>query len=189
MKRSERLIRSTIVGLAGLTVLYVGANRLYALGDPVQAAKRTSAADLAALRDFSAIEANGDFTLEIVRGADYSVDFMPSHATKGDFVATMRGNTLVLRGFRNAPGSRVQLALPVLTQLDAEAIPAVSLSGFTGASLSLRLDSVPEVTLRDNAIREWHVVASGVGELKVDQASIRAGKVDLAGRATLTVID
>ena len=50
MKRSERLIRNTILVLAGLVVLHVGVSRLYADSNPAHVAQRTSAADLAKLR-------------------------------------------------------------------------------------------------------------------------------------------
>ena len=73
MKRSERLIRNTILALAGLVVLHVGVSRLYADSNPALVAQRTSAADLAKLRGFNAIEVNGDFSVDVVQGADYSV--------------------------------------------------------------------------------------------------------------------
>jgi hypothetical protein len=51
------------------------------------------------------------------------------------------------------------------------------------------VDTIPQVTLRNNAVRQWQIRASHVAELQMDRASIGAGKVDLAGRATLSVID
>ena len=80
--------------------------------------------------------------------------------------------------------------MPVLTQLVAgEEVPALTVSGFNGASLSMRLAGRPQVVLRNNAIRQWNIFASGNGELQIDKVSIGAGKVDLSGHATLTVID
>jgi hypothetical protein len=189
MKKSKRLIRNTILALNGMMVLYVGINRLYAVSSPTQAAQRTSTAELALLRDFTAIEVNGDFSVDVVQEADYAVAFAPAAANQGDFVATLRGNTLVLHGFHNTRANRARVALPVLTHLDAELVPVLSISGFNGTSLSLQLDGTPQVILRNNGIRQWHIVASEVDELKIDKASLAAGKVDLAGRATLTAID
>ncbi len=189
MKKSKRLIRNTILALNGMMVLYVGVNRLYAVSDPTPTAQRTSTAELAMLRDFTAIEVTGDFSVDVVRGADYAVAYTPVDESRGEFVATVRGDTLILRGFNNTNTDRVRVALPVLTRLDAELVPALSISGFHGASASLQLDGTSQVILRNNAIRQWHIVASEVKELKIDRASLGAGKVDLAGRATLTAID
>ena len=95
MKKSRRLIRNTILALNGLMVLYVGVNRLYAVEHSTRAPQRTAQAELAKLRDFSAIEVSGNFGVDVVQDADYSVAFTPPDASHGDFVATVRGNTLV----------------------------------------------------------------------------------------------
>jgi hypothetical protein len=188
MKKSKRLIRNTILALNGIMVLYVGVNRLYAVSSPAESAQRTSTAELTKLRDFTAIEVNGDFSVDVVQEAGYAVAFTAA-ANQGDFVASVRGNTLVLRGFHNTRNNRVRVALPLLTHLDAELVPVLSIAGFTGTSVSLQLDGTSQVILRNNGIREWHILASEVEELQIDRASFGAGKVDLAGRATLTVID
>ena len=188
MKRSRLLIRNTLLALSGMVVLYVGINRIYAVAEPDPVQQRTSAAELAALRDFDSIEVSGDFSVEIVQQAGYSVEFVQPDSSQGDFVATRRDATLVLYGGRNPAVGRVRVAMPALKQVGAHRIPALSVSGFNGDSLSLRMESVPLVVLRNNGIRQWHIVASK-GELQIDRATFGAGKVDLAGRSTLTVID
>src|SRR5262245_42332379 len=99
VKRSERLIRNTILVLAGVAVLHVGVSRLYAGDDQTASVERTSAAELARLRDFTSIEAEGDFSLEVVRGEDYTVDFTPTSVSDGRFYAAVRDGTLLLGGF------------------------------------------------------------------------------------------
>ena len=66
---------------------------------------------------------------------------------------------------------------------------ALSVSGFDGDRLSVRAERVQHVTLKNNRVREWQIRAEHVVDLQIDRASISAGKVDLSGRATLTVID
>jgi hypothetical protein len=189
MKGSDRLIRNTILVLAGVVVLHVGVSRLYADSKSAHVAQRTSAADLAKLRDFSAIEVRGNFSVDVVQEADYSVVLKPPDASHGDIVATVHDKTLVLSGFNSTPANGVRVALPTLTQMSVHGVAALSLSGFSGDGLSLRLAETPQVTLQNNGIRRWHIFASEVTELRVDKASMSAGKVDLAGRVTLTVID
>jgi hypothetical protein len=151
--------------------------------------ERTPPAALATLRDFSAIEVEGDFTLDVAQGADFLVDFTSPKPTEGRFYATVRDNTLLLGGFRNAPGARVRVVLPELLRLNAGRVQALSVSGFGGNRLSLEMDTIARVTLRNNTIRQWQIRANSVADLQIDRTSLGAGKVDLAGRATLTVND
>ena len=189
MKRSERLVRNTLVGLAGFVVLHVGVSRLYAVDDHTAGIERTPPSVLATLRNFTAIEVEGDFTLDVERATDFSVDFSSPNATEGRFYASVRENTLRLGGFRNVPGSRVRVVLPELRELNAGRVQALSIAGFDGARLSLEADTIARVTLRNNSIRQWQIRADRVADLQIDRASLSAGKVDLAGHATLTVID
>ena len=190
MKKSRRLIRNTILALNGIVVLYVGANRLYGSEESTQPLQRTSAAELAMLRDFTAIEVSGDFSVDVVQDAAYSIGITPPEAGKGQLIARMRGDTLVLRGFFNAPATRVRVGMPGLAGVLAhEGVPGLTVSGFTGDSVSLHLAGKPKVVLRNNGVRQWHIFASDSGELQIDKTSIGAGKVDLKGHATLTVID
>jgi hypothetical protein len=182
-------MRNTVVVLAGAVVLHLGASRLYADDDRMAGMEQTPPAQLATLRDFSTLEVEGDFSLDVVQGADYSVAFTPSDPSEGRFYAAVRGNTLLLGGFRNAPGSVVRVALPELKKLNAGRVKTLSVSGFDGASLSLEVDAIPKVTLRNNGVRTWQIRSNGVADLQIDRASMGAGKVDLTGRAVLTVIE
>jgi hypothetical protein len=174
-------MRNTILVLAGVIVLHLGVSRLFADDQkPV---------DLATLRDFTSIEVEGDFSLDVVHDTDYSVVFTPTHANEGRFYATVRNNTLLLGGFRNEAGSRVRVTMPELRKLNAGRVKTLTVTGFDGANLQLEVDTIPQVTLRSNAVQQWQIRADHVAELQIDRASIGAGKVDLAGRATLSVID
>jgi hypothetical protein len=124
-----------------------------------------------------------------VQDPTYAVDFLPSAPNQGSVFATVRDNTLVLRSFRNGSASRVRVALPALAKLNADGVTELSVSGFSGATLSLELSTTAQVTLRNNTIRQWRVDADGVRDLRIDRATFGAGRLDLAGRATLTIID
>jgi Putative auto-transporter adhesin, head GIN domain len=185
MKKSERLIRNTVAGLVALIVLYVGASHLYAGNN-----HPTTAAEPATLTDFSAIQIEGNLSLDVVQGAAYSVDFLPSGPSRGSFFATVRGDKLVLRGLRTPSASRVRVALPALSRLNADGVAELSVSGFSGATVSLELNTIAQVTLRNNGIRRWRIHADGVRDLRIDRATLGGGaRFDLAGHAALTVID
>ena len=181
MKRSERLMRNTIFVMAGLVVLELGVNRL--------SADDRTPPDLSTLRDFTSIEVEGDFSLDVVHDTGYSVVYAPANPSEGRFYASVRNNTLQLGGFRNEAGSRVRVTMPKLSKLNAGRVKTLTVTGFDGASLQLNMDTIPQVTLRSNAVQQWQIRADHVADLQIDRASMGAGKVDLAGRATLSVID
>jgi hypothetical protein len=182
-------MRNTLLVLGGLLVLHVGASRLYAVDDHALPMERATPPDLATLRDFTAILVEGDFALEVVQGAAYSVEFAPPNPGAGRFYAAVRDNTLQLGGFGNVPGSRARVTLPALRKLNVAQVQAVSVSGFEGETLSVEAERVERVTLKNNRVREWQIRAERVPDLEIDRASISEGKVDLSGRATLSVID
>ena len=188
MKKSRRLIRNTILTLGGVMVLYVGVNRLYAVDESAKPFQGTSAAELALLRDFSVIEASGDLSVEVVQQADYSVTYTPAGEPQR-LVAIKRDNTLVLHAVSRLPPTHVKVGMPSLAMLVAHETPALTISGFDGATLSLRLTGKPQVKLQNNSVRLWRVFASDSSELIFDKASLDAGKLDLAGRATVTVVE
>src|SRR5262245_29097808 len=75
VKRSERLVRNTLGVLAALIVAHVAVSRVQEARNPAARTERTPPAVLASLRDFTAIQVEGDFTLDVERAADYAVDF------------------------------------------------------------------------------------------------------------------
>jgi hypothetical protein len=181
-------MRNTILVMAGLVVMQLGVTRLSA-DDQVANVNRTTPAELATLRDFTSMEVEGDFILDVVRDTGYSVAFTPADANEGRFYATVRNNTLRLGGFQNAAGGRVRVTMPELRKLNAGRVKKLTVTGFDGASVLLEVDTIPQVTLRSNAVQQWQIRADHVDELQIDRASMGAGKVDLAGRITLSVID
>lgn len=188
MKRSTRLIRNTILALAGLIVLYTLASRLTVVGPAKEQKQGTSATELAKLREFNSIEISGDVNVDVVQQTDYSVDVSPS-ANQRLVTAFVRDNKLVLRGYGNEHSSRVRVGMPALAHVEAEGNPSLTVSGFSGASVELQLGEVSQVVLRNNTVDKWQVFASDDVELQFDRASVGAGKVELAGRATLAVVD
>jgi hypothetical protein len=189
MKRSTRLIRNTILALGGLIVVYTLASRLFVVHGPAREEKRgTSTTELAKLRDFNSVQVSGDVSVEIVQQTDYSVDVSPA-ASQKLVTAIVRDNTLEVRGYGNAHASRVRVGMPALAHLEAEGNPVLSVSGFSGGSVEMRLGEVSQVSLRNNAVDKWQVYASDDVELQFDRASIGAGKVELSGSATLAVVE
>ena len=190
MKKSRRLIRTTLLALGAAVVFYVAASRWHANNaEPIRNSPPTPA-ELAALRDFNSLVVSGNLMVEIVQQDGYSVDFIHGGGARtGSFTATIRAKALVVNGYRNSAGDRVRIGMPTLSHVITDGVPALSISGFSGESVSLKLEGATKFTARGNSIRQWHVVASGNAGLQFDRESMAAGNVDLVGHATLAVVD
>jgi hypothetical protein len=192
MKKSKRYIGGTILaGYAGM-VLFIGLNRLYVANVPEPLPERTSAAELAGLRNFTAVEVRGDFSLELVREADYSVNYVPLSDTRGQFLAALQGSTLVLTGFGNRTqldSARVRVGMPELLSLEASSAPTLLLADFAGETMDLRLTVIGTVTLRNNSTTNLRVVASGVRELQLDAISFAGSELRITGNTAVTQVD
>ncbi len=161
MKTSRRLLFGTFAVLLAAPVVLVAYSRVSGTGyRELPPPERTAAAEIAALRDFNAIEISGDFDLEIVRADTYAVEYRPLAEDRGNFAATVRDGTLEIEGFGNrsnvAQGS-VRISLPDLAALDIGYLPVVSVSGFDGDSLDADVDFAESITFASNRYGQFEL--------------------------------
>jgi hypothetical protein len=188
MKRSRRLIRNTIIGINVLSVLYVGATRLYAdEGEPV--VRHMAPESLAALRDFTGVHINADVSVEIVQQAGFSVDFTPTDADSGLFVARVYNGSLDVFATNSPEGSHLRIGMPELRDLIATQATTMTVTGFSGDTFALRTDRTPQVELRNNHFEEWRISSGITAEVKFDQASLRGSTLKVVGPSVISVLD
>jgi hypothetical protein len=190
MKNSKRLLVGTVGALYALMALYVGANRLWALDDAREpfAPQRTSAAELAALRDFDEIEIESDFSVEVVQQAEYSIEAFGMAADNGDLLARVENGVLLVRGYGNPDGARLRITMPELVKFDTGFSQEVSISGFSGEALEIQVSTGQTVELLDNDIEALQIRTFDVPEVRLDRASFANG-LRYSGRARLSIID
>ncbi len=178
MKTSTRYVTGTLLAILVVPVLIVVYSRFFAPPPEQRLPERTPATELAALRDFTVIEVEGDFALEITEGP-YAFSYEPLSDIRGDLVATVENGTLHLRGFGNwttEQTARVRIAVPELESLDATFVQSLRVSGVNADSLALRAVQVRALTLTDNTI--------GTLEMR----SIANGDVTLEGNTITTTV-
>ncbi|MES2605796.1 MAG: hypothetical protein V4603_12730 [Pseudomonadota bacterium] len=186
MKRSTRRILLTILALNGVIVLYTVIGRLTAINAEPRPT-RTPAEQLAELRDFTIIRGEGDFSLEVVQQADFSVEFTPAGASTGSLRTFRRNNELVIFGQNNPPDGKLRIGLPVLEEVTMETA-SITISGFAGEKLLVRGEGVPQIVLLNNDIEQWSVTAGGRSEVQVDQTTMANGKIRMLGQGVISVI-
>ncbi len=156
MKTSKRYMGGTLLAILALPVLIVIYSRF--LAPPPEARpppERTPAATLAALRDYTAIEVQGDFALEITEGPAYAFSYEPLSDVRGELVARVEEGTLHLRGFGNwttEQVARVRISVPDLQAIDANFLQVLRVSGVSGENLALRAVQVRRITVADNTL-------------------------------------
>lgn len=194
MKTSKRYLRGTLLTILALPVLIVLYSRIVPVTDSRPAPERTPAAELAALGGFTAIEVEGDFTLEISGASAYSVAYEPLQDERGDFVARVEDSTLYLRGYGNRTRAgdeavRVRVGVPALQALDVSFTQSLLVSELDTANLALRIVAIRSVTLRDNRIDNLELRGVGIEQLDFAGNRIAASQIRLAGETTITTSD
>jgi hypothetical protein len=208
MNSARRGIRNTMLALYGVAFVYVGVNRLHAavvdadtprwlratlsLGlDGYTTARRTPAPGEAAdwvFRDFTRLDVSGDFILEIVGAAEYKVSFPAADGTARRLRARRKGEQLWLQGDATGDadaGLTVRIETPAVTQVVATGLRGLTLRGLQGQQLDVDLQDVGWTRLQRNAVAHWKVASSKPLDLHVDQATLAAGRVQIAGELVL----
>lgn len=197
MKQSKRLLIGTILGLYGVMMIHTALSRVFVdetQDGPVEL-RRTSAEQLATLRDFDEVDAQGDFSLELVQQANYSVEVIRAADAPGELVARVTSGVLQLRGYGNPASVRVRIGTPQLEDLETDFAPLLSISGFTSDSLDIqvgtRSGTDQRVELRNNDIEDLRLrifdMTNSV-EVQIDRRSFGDG-IDIAGSARVTILE
>jgi hypothetical protein len=156
MKTSRRLLFGTFLVILAAPVALVAFSRVNGTGmRELPVPERTPPAELAALRDFAAINIAGDFRLEIVQADTYSIAYTPLQDNRGNFTASVIDGTLTVEGFGNrtefAQGS-VRIGLPDLDALEAGYVTMIAIRNFTGDTLDVSVDFTEELVLENNRL-------------------------------------
>jgi hypothetical protein len=190
MKTSTRYMGGTLLAILALPLLLVLYSRFIAPPLDERTPMRTSAAELATLRDFSEIAVEGDFALELFAADDYSVTYEPLSDRFGELTASVDSGVLIINGFghRQAPGvSRVRIGVPALRELRASSNASVTISGLDADALMVRANGVDEITLQDNTFANVDIRGAGVGGLVLRNNSFTNSAITLAGNTPITI--
>lgn len=162
MKQSEKYLRGSIVGICVFLFLNVVYSRMVPDTELAQQPRQPTAEALAALRDFSRIDAAGDFVLEIRQQDTFSVEYTPGN---GVLRADVDNGTLELEGYGNGLDGKgvLRVGLPVLAQLQLEGPLRATVAGFTAAELPI-VAALPTLLRLEN---------NDVGTLRLDLRAVR----------------
>lgn len=180
MKKSQRFIRTTFITLVVLLVAFIVANRVVEPPRDTVQPSMTSAAELAAMRDFSVLRIGGDFDVTVEQGNNYSVSFVPIDKTRSFFKASQEGDTLVVEGYGHRSGTaaaQLLVTLPVLLEMETESGSdvVIDIRGITSAA-ALNLDSANTVRLTNNT-----------GALQVNARAVQNIELDALSYANTTM--
>lgn len=214
MKQGKRYLRNTVLGVFAATAGVIALNRLHlmthAAGTPkwwhsastlglIEQVKRESMEfkepDLAALRDFHEISVSGNLDVEIIGASAYRVAFTPGTGTG----ARLRTNLTagVLRILQDPDDAKVAGTLtietPALTELRVSDLSRLQLRGLQGQTIKVTLDDIGSVSLKQNQVAHWQLVAYADDEkpatVQADQATLSAGNLQVRGNLQIRQVD
>lgn len=192
MKSSRRLLLGTFVAMLVAPVALIAYSRFsdqpYAV-PPVP--ERTSAGELAALRDFTKIAVTGDFELDVVRGDTWSVTYTPLASDRGNFTASVEDGTLTLEGFDNRTESSsgtVRITLPDLDALQASFVPSprIAIRNFNGDTLELDVDFTQQLVLENNQFDSLDLTVQQAGLVEMRGNSFGTTRMNHFGTTITT---
>ena len=175
MKNSRRLLLGTFLTLLAVPVVVTAYSRVagsLAL-EGAQAPERIPAAELAALRDFSAIDIRGDVAVEIVQANGYAIEYTPLSETRGNFTARVDEGVLVIEAFGNRAETgtaTLRIGMPELQRLDASFLHALTIREFDSTALTLAINVMPGGLLLQNN----RIDALTLDLQRVDTVTLRA---------------
>src|SRR5687768_17143062 len=95
MKKSKKYLAATAIGLFVAIALMTLASRVYMSDSIPYVPTRTPTAELEQLANFTRIRAQGDFVLELTQVQDYSIEYSPLSADRGELTARVENDTLI----------------------------------------------------------------------------------------------
>lgn len=182
MNQGRRRIRYTVIAVAGLTVVMVGAARLHAstvdagtpqwlrsvmtLGMAVSRKETITAESLASklpramtlddIRDFTRISVEGDFSVEVVGAPQYKVSLNGVSAEKWALDWGMQSDGLVrIKGGAGTEGGVLRVETPTLVSIEATGLRQLTVRGVEAPELSLQMKDLTGVRLEENNVGSW----------------------------------
>ncbi|MGV3592866.1 MAG: hypothetical protein ACO1PZ_14350 [Gammaproteobacteria bacterium] len=182
MKTSRRLMLATFLTLLATPVVIVAYGRISGAGtmSELPGPRRASAAELAALRDFSAIDVRGDLDVVIRSAADFAISYTPLFERRGNIAARVENGTLFVVGYANrseTEAAQLEISLPALTRVESESLFALTVSGFSGTALDVVVPSAQRVVIEDNQLATLRMELGYVGRIEQHGNTIGTSEV------------
>jgi hypothetical protein len=190
MKKSRKYLAATAIGIFIAIALMTLASRVFMTDSIPYVPARTPPAELAQLANFTRIRVEGDFSLELTQVQDYSIEYSPLNANRGEFTARVENDTLIVEGFGNrteANAAVLRIGIPVLDTLDVLYAPEVTVSNFTAPLMNIRLNAFGTFTLRNNVVGNLDLVSQGSRTINLQGNTLTTQSLRIEGRSDLNI--
>ena len=192
MKKNNKYLAATAIGVCAVIALFTMASRFDMTASIQDVPARTSPADLAQLANFTRINVDGDFDLEVSQLQDYSIEFQPLSETQGELVARVEDDTLIVTGYANrseTAAAVVRIGVPVLDTLEVSSLPEITVSNFNAPLMNIQLKAFRSFTLENSVITTLNLSSEGRGEINLRGNTLTTQNLRLDEESELNVID
>jgi hypothetical protein len=188
MKKSRRYIRNSVLALCAVTALITIASGLYAsrvnadtppgmrklmsLGLKVitydEAPAEGQAVALHEVQEFSKLEVDGAFAVEIIGADRHSVSMTP--ATGSSFIPHAKwskGGLLRIEGGAGAAGAVLRIETPTLESIDVQGADRLLVRGLRATTATLRMKEVGSARILEDGVGSWNINALTPVELRM----------------------
>ncbi|MEO6079627.1 MAG: hypothetical protein ABIQ86_07610 [Steroidobacteraceae bacterium] len=209
MNQGKRYIRNTVLAMLGVPVLVAGATRIYASavdvdspqwvrslmslgltvvasGDVESQANASQLVDLGDVLEFSRVEVEGMYTVEVVGAQQYKVSVTPAAGKAMNVGAEWnKGGLLRIKGGPDAAGAVLRIEAPTLTSIDARGVELLTVRALQAPVVSLRMRAVKAAQILESN-GTWMMDAAGPIEVRMGNGTSSDINVSIKSNSRVT---
>ena len=208
MKKSRRYIRNSVLALCAVTALITIASGLYAsrvdadtpprlrklmsLGLKVitheEPPAEAQTVALHEVRDFSKVEVQGGFAVEIIGADVHSVSMTPAPgSTWSPDAQWSKGGLLRIEGGVDAAGAVLRIETPTLESIDVQGADRLLVRGLRAPTVSLRMKDVGSARILEDGVGRWNIHALTPVELRMGSGTSLDATFKVSGPMSISV--
>ncbi|MEO8314309.1 MAG: hypothetical protein ABI645_05885 [Pseudomonadota bacterium] len=211
MNQGKRQIRNTLLAVCGITVLIPGATRLYAsvvdpntpmwmssvlsLGlkvanaDVKPQAKALQVVALGDVREFTQVEIEGAFAVEVIGAQQYRVSMTPAPGRTGNIGAEWNeGGLLRIKGGAGAAGAVLRIEVPTLASIDLQGAELLTVRGLQAPVVSLHTKNVKVAEILESKVGTWDMTALTPLDVRMGNGTSSDLNLKVSGKSTISYI-
>lgn len=213
MKKSRRHIRNSVLALCAVTALVTVASGLYAsrvnADTPPELRKLMSlglkvitydeadspeeslqAVALHEVQQFSKVEIQGGFTVDIIGADSHKVSVTPAAGTAATHDAKWSKDGLLrIEGGPEAAGASLRIEAPTLERIAVQGADRLTIQGLRAPTVSLRMKDVGIARIPDCGVTQWNINALTPVELRMGNGTGPDTTFKVNGQTSISLVD
>jgi len=213
MKKSRRYIRNSLLVLCAVTALVTVASGLYAsrvnaetppglrnlmsLGlkvitydEAASPEESLQAVQLHEVQEFSKVEVQGGFAVEIIGADSHKVSVTPAPGTAATPDAKWSKDGLLrIEGGPESAGASLRIEAPTLERIAVQGADRLTIQGLSAPTVSLRMKDVGSARILGCGVTQWNINSLTPVDLRMGNGTGPDATFKLTGQSSISLVD